>query len=901
MLSLLTKFFGTANDRTIKKLRLEVEQINALEAEIQQLSDSELQAKTPGFRLRLENGETLDDITYEAFAVAREASRRVLGMRHFDVQLIGGLILHRGMVTEMRTGEGKTLVATLSAYLNALSGKGVHVVTTNDYLAERDSEWMGKLYQFLGLSVGCIVSGLSDEERKAAYNADITHATNNELGFDFLRDNMKFSLEQRVQRPFNYAIVDEVDSILIDEARTPLIISGPVDDNSDLYSTIDKLAKHLTTEDYERDEKVKSVNLTEAGTNKIEELLSKAGLIQPNTSLYDFENMSLVHYINQALRAHVIFNRDVDYMVQDGKVMIIDEFTGRIMDGRRYSEGLHQALEAKEGVKIQNENQTLASITFQNYFRMYTKLSGMTGTAMTEAAELKDIYRLDVVSVPTHHPISRIDYDDEIYGNKQDKMDAVLALIKDCYERGQPVLVGTISIEKSEEIADALKKHKIPHKVLNAKFHEQEAHIIAQAGRYKAVTIATNMAGRGTDIMLGGNPEMLTEELGIDKMDEIKKQVADEKAKVIEAGGLFVIGTERHESRRIDNQLRGRSGRQGDPGATRFYLSLDDDLMRIFASDRISGILRTLGLKNGEAIQHPMISRALEKAQQKVEGHNYEIRKNLLKFDDVMNDQRKVIYSQRNDIIGAAEDIGDLHENMIEQVIEEMVPQFIPPESYREDWNVPGLVKDANRILALNISEEEITAANVTEVEISEKLLEMSKNLYKSKEASYGAPMMLQARQYILLSTLDQVWKDHLHYLDHLRQGISLRAYGQKDPLNEYKREAFGLFENMLGSLRELFVQRIAHLHIDTSHLAKDAMSLNSRKLQEMHETRQDPAFAKYNSGASLETTLQPVKAYIKPEERVASDPSSWGKIARNEACPCGSGKKYKHCHGADV
>ncbi len=914
MFSFLTKIFGTANDRIVKKLRLEVAKINEFEESIRSLSDDKLKEKTQEFRARLAKGETLDDITYEAFAVAREASSRTMGMRHFDVQLMGGLILHRGMITEMRTGEGKTLVATLAVYLNALSGKGVHVVTTNDYLAKRDLEWMAPLYTFLGMSIGCIIGGLSDEERKDAYNADITYATNNELGFDFLRDNMKFTIDQKVQRSFNYAVVDEVDSILIDEARTPLIISGAVDDNSDLYLVINNLVKNLGSEDYERDEKVKSINLTEAGTNKIEALLAKAALIQENTSMYDFENMSYVHYVNQALRAHIIFSRDVDYMVKDDKVMIIDEFTGRIMDGRRYSEGLHQALEAKEGVKVQNENQTLASITFQNYFRMYEKLSGMTGTAMTEAAELKDIYRLGVVSVPTHHPVARIDHDDEIYGNKQDKMDAVLSVIKDCYERGQPVLVGTISIERSEEISDALTKSKITHKVLNAKYHEQEAHIIAQAGRYKAVTIATNMAGRGTDIMLGGNPSMHEPSASLrgvsaDKQSDVAisgdhdaprardDEHKAEKAKVIEAGGLFVIGTERHESRRIDNQLRGRSGRQGDPGSTRFYLSLDDDLMRIFASDRISGILRTLGLKDGEAIQHPMISRALEKAQQKVEGHNYEIRKNLLKFDDVMNDQRKVIYGQRNDIIGSDEEVTEMRENMLEQVVQDMVHTFIPPESYREDWDIPGLAKESHRLLALIIQEEDVTAANVTEVEVTAKLLDMASSLYKSKEDSYGVAMMQNAAKYIMLNTLDQVWKDHLHYLDHLRQGISLRAYGQKDPLNEYKREAFNLFEKMLGSLSDLFTQRISHLQIDQAHLDQGAMSLDKRKKQKTYETREDPAFAKYNSGVSIEAPLQPVKAHVKPEDRVDSDPASWGKVARNEACPCGSGKKYKHCH----
>ena len=902
MLKLLQKLFGTTNDRAVKKLFQEIKQINELESAIEALSDDELKSKTAEFRSKLNSGSTLDDITYEAFAVVRETARRTLGMRHFDVQLIGGLVLHRGMITEMRTGEGKTLVATLAAYLNALPSKGVHMVTTNDYLAKRDAEWMGPIYRFLGLSVGSIVSGMRDAERKAAYECDITYATNNELGFDFLRDNMKFSSAQKAQREFTYAIVDEVDSILIDEARTPLIISGPVDDNSELYEKIDRIVRLLTPEDYEKDEKVKTINLTDTGTNRIEELLTQNDLIKPETSLYDFENMSLVHYVTQALRAHHMFSRDVDYMIKDDKVMIIDEFTGRIMDGRRYSEGLHQALEAKEKVHIQNENQTLASITFQNYFRMYKKLSGMTGTAMTEAAELKDIYHLDVISMPTHHPVTRADYDDEIYGNKQDKYDAILKVIQECYDKGQPVLVGTVSIEKSEEIAALLKSHKIVHNVLNAKYHEHEAHIIAQAGRYKAVTIATNMAGRGTDIQLGGNAEMLLaqikeEDRTDNDVEKIRKQVSEEKAKVIEAGGLFVIGTERHESRRIDNQLRGRSGRQGDPGATKFYLSLDDDLMRIFASDRISGILRTLGLKDGEAIQHPMISRALEKAQHKVEANNYEIRKNLLKFDDVMNDQRKVIYAQRNEIIDA-EDVADITDNMREHVIEDIVLQHVPPGSYREDWDIDGFVKEAERVLSIELKVDELMSSDLTEIEIIDKSLEMSRALYASKAKEFGEDMMRDASKYILLSTLDQVWKDHLHYLDHLRHGISLRAYGQKDPLNEYKREAFGLFESMLRNLRELFIQRVSYLHIDVGHTDRESLSLEHRKVQQMYETRNDPAFAKYNSGHAVDTMLKPVKVHVKPEDRDPSDPASWGKIARNETCPCGSGKKYKYCHG---
>lgn len=905
MLSILKKLFGTANDRTVKKLFSEITKINSLEPAIQKLSDEELKNKTVEFKEKLKNGATLDDIVYEAFAVVREAARRVCGMRHFDVQLIGGLILHRGMITEMRTGEGKTLVATLPAYLNALTGKGVHVVTVNDYLASRDSASMGKIYNFLGLSVGCIVAGMPDEAKRAAYNADITHATNNELGFDYLRDNMKYSLQERVLRPFNFAIIDEVDSILIDEARTPLVISGPVNDNSELYGKIDKIVRLLNASDFEKDEKLKTINLTETGITHIESLLSKEHLIKPDSGLYDFENLTLVHYVNQALRAHNMFTIDVDYLVREGKVMIIDEFTGRVMEGRRYSEGLHQALEAKENVKIQNENQTLASITFQNYFRNYPKLSGMTGTAMTEAPELKDIYNLDVVAVPTHNKVTRLDLDDEIYGSKKEKYDTILKLIKDCYDRGQPILVGTISIEKSEELSSVLNKEKIPHKVLNAKFHEQEAFIIAQAGRFKAVTIATNMAGRGTDIMLGGNPEMLIEQLEENhnyeaKIAEIKAQIAEEKKQVIEAGGLFVIGTERHESRRIDNQLRGRSGRQGDPGKTKFFLSLDDDLMRIFASDRISGVLRTLGLKDGEAIHHPMISRSLEKAQQKVEGHNYEMRKNLLRFDDVMNDQRKIIYEQRTEIIKSKDSHGFLN-STTEELAKKIVLTFMPVGSYREDWDIENLSVELHRVFSMKFDHNLVSKNDVTEEEITKIVIQTAHDIYKSKEEAYSSELMHNAVKYILLTTFDQVWKDHLYSLDHLRQGISLRAYAQKDPLSEYKREAFNLFEQMLNNLKELFIQTVYHFHIDLKHIQKEDVSLEHKKLQKnMRESREDPAFSKYNAGSSLETDLKPVVSRIDPKDRNPDDPTSWGRVSRNELCPCGSGKKYKYCHGAN-
>ena len=906
MFSILTKIFGTANGRIIKRLQKEIYKISDFESKIKNLTNQELAAKTIEFRQKLASGQTLDDISYEAFAVVREASKRVIGQRHYDVQLIGGMIIHRGAIAEMRTGEGKTLASTLPAYLNALSNKGVHIVTVNDYLAKRDSEWMGKIFKFLGLTVSAVVADMTDSERKAAYNCDITYATNNELGFDYLRDNMKFTEESKVQRPFNYAIIDEVDSILIDEARTPLIISGPVDDRSELYSKIDALIKILKQSDYEKDEKLKSVNLTEDGINRIEVMLAEKGLINQHSSLYDFDNLNLVHYINQSLRAHYIFTRDVDYIIKDRKIMIIDEFTGRVMDGRRYSDGLHQSIEAKEQVPIQNENQTLASITFQNYFRMYPKLSGMTGTAMTEAGELKDIYNLEVISVPTHNQISRKDLDDEIYGTRKEKYNAIMNLIKDCYEREQPILVGTISIEKSEEISKELTNNNINHKVLNAKMHEQEAHIIAQAGRLGAVTIATNMAGRGTDIMLGGNPEMMAEELDERNLNpkeyeaaiaEIKEKVKKEKELVVATGGLYVIGTERHESRRIDNQLRGRSGRQGDPGATRFFLSLEDDLMRIFASERISGVLRTLGLKDGEAIGHPMISRSLEKAQQKVESHNYEIRKNLLRFDDVMNDQRKIVYEQRNEII-SSEDVSEFRINMTEQLVTNLVQKYINPGAYREDWLSNDLSAQIQNIFDIKISPKEINDIEGNEVDIATKITELVNDLFQRKEQSYTKEIMRDASKYILLTTFDQVWKEHLRNLDYLRQGISLRAYGQKDPLNEYKREAFNLFEKMLDHLRELYIQRLCFLHVDTEHLNRQSMLLANKELQEMSRSRIDPAFEKYNSGVNLETKAKPFKSYVNPENRMPSDPESWGKISRNEECPCGSGKKYKHCHG---
>lgn len=906
MISLLKKVFGTANDRIIKKFQKEVKKINAFEESLQKLGDWDLAKKTDEFKRQLADGKSLDDILYEAFAVVREASRRVIKLRHFNVQLIGGLILHQGNITEMRTGEGKTLAATLPAYLNALTGKGVHIVTVNDYLAQRDARDMGKIFRFLGLSVGSIVSKMEDGDRRDAYQCDIVYATNNELGFDYLRDNMKYSNESKAQRELNYAIIDEVDSILIDEARTPLIISGAVDDNTLLYVKINGVVSALSESDYEKDEKTKTINLTEEGINKVESDLTKKTLIAENSSLYDFENLTLVHYVNQALKAHFLFFKDVDYILKDNKVMIIDEFTGRIMDGRRYSNGIHQAIEAKENVVIQKENQTLASITFQNYFRMYKKLSGMTGTAMTEAGELKDIYNLDVISVPTHNTSTRIDHDDAIYGTLKEKNASIMALIKECYEKGQPVLVGTVSVEKSEEISSELTKNKIPHNILNAKNHEREAYIIAQAGRFKAITIATNMAGRGTDIKLGGNPEMIIDDLQISdlldkeyksKFEEISKEVEDNKNKVLKAGGLFVLGTERHESRRIDNQLRGRSGRQGDIGATKFFLSLEDDLMRIFASDRISGILRTLGLKDGEAIHHPMISRSLEKAQQKVEGHNYEIRKNLLKFDNVMNDQRKVVYEQRNEIIEAKE-VNNFITNMIEHVVTTIVGESILPGSYREDWNLRHLGQEMHRLFGIEYDTKSLATSDGDEETIKSELLKLVHGLYEEKINKYSEAVMNDASKYLLLTTLDHVWKDHLHMLDHLKQGISLRAYGQKDPLNEYKREAFTLFEKMLHQLQESFIQTLCYLHIDVEHINRQAMQLRNKKLQKMHASHENPSFNNYNSGSEMAIKAQPLKAYVPKNERDPNAPESWGKISRNELCPCNSGKKYKHCHG---
>ena len=911
------RLFGTANERYLKGLQDDVDAINALEPALEALSGDALRARTPWLRQRLNDGEELDSLLADAFATVREAAKRTLGQRHFDVQLMGGIVLHRGMIAEMKTGEGKTLVATLAVYLNALAEKGVHVVTVNDYLAQRDAEWMGQIYKYLGLEVGCIVHGLNDEERQRAYAADVTYGTNNELGFDYLRDNMKFQLDELVQRPFNYAIVDEVDSILVDEARTPLIISGPTEDSSALYAAIDKLIPKLADEDYEKDEKVRAATYTEVGTEKIEQLLRDADLLTDG-NLYDINNVSLVHHANQALRAHKLFARDTDYIVKDDKVIIIDEFTGRMMEGRRYSEGLHQALEAKEHVHIEHENQTLASITFQNYFRLYPKLAGMTGTAMTEAGEFSEIYGLEVVEVSTNLPCIRDDMDDEVYRTAAEKDDAIISLIEDCRTRQQPVLVGTVSIEKSEHLAALLKKKKVPHNVLNARYHEQEAHIIAQAGVPGGVTIATNMAGRGTDIQLGGNLDMrILQELG-EITDEdahekgiarIRAEVEEKKKLVIDAGGCVIIGTERHESRRIDNQLRGRSGRQGDPGASKFFLSLEDDLMRIFGSERIDGMLQKLGLEEGEAIVHPWVNKALEKAQQKVEARNFEIRKNLLKYDDVMNDQRKVIYEQRRELM-AAEDVADDIADMRHQVIDDMVDRCIPEKAYPEQWNTSALHEETLRVLGMDLPVAEwAKEEGIADAEIRERLTDGADRMMAEKAANYGPEVMRSVEKSLLLQILDQVWKEHLLTLDHLRQGIGLRAYGQRDPLNEYKREAFSLFKAMLEHLRERVTLVLCHIEL---RLAPIEEMMFQQPEQKMTETREDPALrlsareAAVAEAAPAEAPASgpppPLAFPIRRRQAAATldpdDPATWGRVPRNAPCPCGSGKKYKHCHG---
>lgn len=895
---LARKLFGSANERRVRSYQPKVAAINALEESMKALSDEALAGKTQEFRKMLAEGKSIDDLLVPAFAVAREASRRALGMRPFDVQLIGAMILNDNAIAEMKTGEGKTLVATLAVYLNALAGKGVHVVTVNDYLAKRDSTTMGKLYSFLGLTTGVIVHGITDDERRAAYACDITYATNNELGFDYLRDNMKYERGQMVQRGHHYAIVDEVDSILIDEARTPLIISGPLDDRSDLYTTIDAFIPLLSEEDYEIDEKQRSANFSEVGTEKLENLLREANLLK-GASLYDVENVAIVHHINNALKAHKLFSRDKDYIVRNNEIVIIDEFTGRMMPGRRYSEGQHQALEAKEKVQIQPENQTLASITFQNYFRMYGKLAGMTGTASTEAEEFQNIYGLEVFEVPTNLPIQRIDEDDEVYRTFDEKFKAIIDEIKAASERNQPVLVGTTSIEKSELLAGMLSASGFKDfKVLNARYHEQEAYIVSQAGVPGAVTIATNMAGRGTDIQLGGNLDMrLERELeGMEpgperdaKAAAIKAEVAELKAKALEAGGLYVIATERHESRRIDNQLRGRSGRQGDPGRSKFYLSLQDDLMRIFGSDRMDSMLQKLGLKEGEAIVHPWINKALERAQKKVEARNFDTRKNLLKYDDVLNDQRKVIFEQRIELMDAT-DVSGTIEDMRHEVIESMVRTHIPERAYVEQWDVSGLKQQVAVTLNLDLPIEAWAAEEgIAEDDMVARITEAADKAMADKAERFGAEIMSYVERSVVLQTIDNLWREHIVNLDHLRSVVGFRGYAQRDPLQEYKAEAFELFQALLANLRDAVTTQM--MRVELVREAPPAPTVPEMEGHHVDATTGEDDFGEGSAFAAL--------PFVAPENRDPNDPSTWGRVGRNDACPCGSGKKYKHCHGA--
>ncbi|KAB2847671.1 MAG: preprotein translocase subunit SecA [Hyphomicrobiaceae bacterium] len=947
--SIAAKFLGTANDRKLKVYRPVVEKINALEADLEKLSDADLRARTAEFKEQVKNGTALDELLVPAFATVREAAKRTLKQRHFDVQLLGGMVLHSGRISEMKTGEGKTLVATLAVYLNALAGKGVHVVTVNDYLANRDAEWMGQIYRFLGLSVGCIVHDLDDDERRKQYACDVTYGTNNEYGFDYLRDNMKMRKEEMVQRAHFYAIVDEVDSILIDEARTPLIISGPTEDRSDEYIKIDALIPALSKEHYDIDEKQRTVTLTESGNERMEELLGEAGLLE-GTSLYDLDNVSKVHHVGQALRAHKLFLKDRDYIVKGGQVVIIDEFTGRMMQGRRYSDGLHQALEAKERVDIQPENQTLASITFQNYFRLYKKLAGMTGTAMTEANEFMDIYNLDVIEIPTNAPVARLDEDDAVYRSAKEKYRAIVLNIAAARKRGQPVLVGTASIEKSELISGLLSDRKflkeigvnepVPHQVLNARYHEQEAVIVAQAGVPGTVTIATNMAGRGTDIQLGGNVEYRlkdwtngetdrgvppSEEAIAKQREKIAADVAEQRAKVLAAeeevelapvkngkaaktvrkpGGLYIIGTERHESRRIDNQLRGRSGRQGDPGRSKFYLSLEDDLMRIFASDRMDAILKRLGMEEDEAIEHRWINKALETAQQKVEARNFDSRKYVLKYDDVMNDQRKAIFEQRLDIM-SQDEVSATVSDMRHQLIEDLVAQHIPENAYAEQWDARGLKEAVNGVFGLDLPVEDwAKEEGIADQEILDRIRKEVDARAARKAAEITPDIMRQIERMVLLQSLDHLWREHLVTLEHLRQVIGLRAYGQRDPVNEFKSEAFVLFQGLLGRLREAVTGQLMHVE-----LAKDeAPDMSLPELPPMEAHHVDPltgedefALAETQpssrSAESRKASPQRTRS-AKPAGVNPADPSTWGKVSRNAPCPCGSGKKYKHCHG---
>ncbi|OCP20644.1 MULTISPECIES: preprotein translocase subunit SecA [unclassified Ensifer] len=894
---LARKLFGSSNDRRVRGYKARVDAINALEADMKALSDEALAAKTVEFRREFADGKTLDDLLVPAFAVAREAARRVLGLRPFDVQLIGGMILHERAIAEMKTGEGKTLVATLPVYLNALASKGVHVVTVNDYLAQRDAATMGRVYSFLGLSTGVIVHGLTDDQRHAAYACDITYATNNELGFDYLRDNMKYERAQMVQRGHFFAIVDEVDSILVDEARTPLIISGPLDDRSDLYNTINEFIPLLSPEDYEIDEKQRSANFSEEGTEKLENLLKQAGLLK-GESLYDIENVAIVHHVNNALKAHKLFQRDKDYIVRNGEIVIIDEFTGRMMPGRRYSEGQHQALEAKEKVQIQPENQTLASITFQNYFRMYSKLGGMTGTASTEAEEFGNIYGLEVIEVPTNLPIKRLDEDDEVYRTQGEKLKAIIDEIKSAHERGQPMLVGTTSIEKSEQLADLLKKSGFNNfQVLNARYHEQEAFIVAQAGVPGAVTIATNMAGRGTDIQLGGNVDMrIQQELAEvepgperhGREQAIRDEVQQLKEQALAAGGLYVLATERHESRRIDNQLRGRSGRQGDPGRSKFYLSLQDDLMRIFGSDRMDGMLQKLGLKEGESIVHPWINKALERAQKKVEARNFDIRKNLLKYDDVLNDQRKVIFEQRIELMDA-ESVTETITDMRNEVIEDVVSKRIPERAYAEQWDVEGLKADVQQYLNLDLPIVEWAAEEgIDESDILERVTATTEKAVADRAERFGPEIMQYVERSVILQTLDHLWREHIVNLDHLRSVIGFRGYAQRDPLQEYKSEAFELFQALLGNLRQAVTAQLMRVE-----LVREAAEAPQPAPPQMVGHHIDPLTGEDDFGGGAGSLLA-----VAPVNRNPADPSTWGKVSRNEACPCGSGKKYKHCHG---
>ncbi len=898
--------FGSSNDRYVKSLNPIVQKIAAFEPTLQALSDEQLAAQTEKFREQLANGTKLDDLLPEAFATVREAAVRVLGMRHFDVQMIGGIVLHRGEIAEMRTGEGKTLVATLATYLNALPGDGVHVITVNDYLAARDAEWMGQVYRFLGLTVGTIIPNLTDEQRRAAYNSDITYGTNNEFGFDYLRDNMKYERSSMTQRAFAMAIVDEVDSVLIDEARTPLIISGPTDDKSELYMSVDAIVKQLNADDYEKDEKQKSIILTESGTERIERMLEAAGLLE-GANLYDFENTQVVHHVNQSLRANMMFKADTDYIVKDGKVVIIDEFTGRMMDGRRWSDGLHQAVEAKEGVNIEPENQTMASITFQNYFRMYPKLAGMTGTAATEAAEFYDIYKMNVVTIPTNVGVLRVDEEDEFYKDTNDKFRAIAKKIREHASLGQPVLVGTVSIEKSELLSEFLQQEGVEHKVLNARYHEMEAHIVAQAGRRSAVTIATNMAGRGTDIKLGGNLEfrMLDEHPDLVEgtpeyeveASRIRQEIEVEKQEVLAAGGLFVLGTERHESRRIDNQLRGRSGRQGDPGLSRFYLSLDDDLLRIFGPDTLFAKMMRNNIEDGEAIGSKWLSKAIETAQKKVEARNYDIRKQVVEYDDVMNDQRKVIYEQRADIMDA-DAVGDVVVDMRAETVNVIVGGACPPNSYPEQWDIAGMKAGLSEVLNLDVPIDDWLKEDAIDPEVvEERVREAADAAIAAKAAELEPETWTQVEKSILLQNLDHHWKEHLATLDALRQVVHLRAYAQKTPINEYKQEAFSLFQRMLDAIREDVTKTIAHAQFQ----------MQAPELPELPDfitTHFDPFTGEDNSNDMDAGTMGRITTQMpsmQPDAPMLGDnPEHWeGRVNRNAPCPCGSGRKYKHCHGA--